>query len=355
MIAWVEGFDDVDAASLDAKWPGSTLAGGVTTDVGRSSIFVGNGRCLLMPTTQITLRSPELTPATEWVISAQIRMNAPVGFKLFSLMFGSIELMSLWVFSVDTTKWRLEARRGTDVIATTLPMLKSTTFRLVEFRVKVDDEDGEVELRVDQVRRMLRKKVITDLSGAGSANRVEVGLKLSGTGNAGDNAIDDLIVTNNVDSSESEKSGFMGNVRVLLSNPETDVSKEWDTSAGTNHADLVDDTALDEDTTYLTVDDQGFLDTFEFGKMAPRKVQGSIVAVWLEAYARGDGVGVAKLRITQTADENSPDTVVGPSLIGSADYRAVAGASERVMVDGVSYPWTVPVLDSTVFGLLSSY
>lgn len=352
MITLVEGFDGVDATTLAAKWPGSDLAGGVTLAAGRDSIFTQAGNCLTGPSTLIVLTSKTLTVTEEVVIAAQVRVNSSASWRLFQMLYGSSEQMSLWVIAVSTDKWRIEVRRGTDVIATTLPMLLSATFRLIEFRVLIDPDDGEVEVRVDQVRRVLRKKIVTDVLGSGFVNKVAIGMK---KGASGSTAIDDLVVTSTVPfEGYSTREGFLGDIRVLTMRPDADGTQtQWTPSAGTTHHDKVDDATFDADATIVSTTDPFKIDLFHVEDVATIGVMGSIVSVWLEAYARGLGGGTGKLALVQKNDVVAFLGVPATAIVGS-DWQCVSGANDIVAVGQCFYPWTVPVLDATMFGLYSS-
>ncbi len=354
MIEHVEGFEGVDDVGLAARYESADVAAGVVLVAGRPGGYADDGDALAWPDSgPIVLQTYPFAAASEVAVSMAVRVDRPAKVKLVEFRSGTLgepEQVSIHAIPVGTTGWRIEARSGLSVLGTSLPIVNdAAAWRTFEARVLVDDEAGEVEVLVDQVRRLLLRKRNTDPNASGTIDNVQFAFRRDA---AGDCAVDDIVVTSS-NGDDTTRKGLIGEVKVLGLVPVNDgATKTWTPSAGTNHAALVDEDPMDEDATHVLAHTAGLVDLFEFAKSGPLLVSGCILAVWAEAIVRGLIVGTGKLEFVARIGASTTG-FGGPKAVTGAHYRLVGRAVERCPAGSVAYPWTPSLFDAAQFGFRS--
>lgn len=354
MIEHVEGFEGVDDVGLAARYEVADVAAGVTLVAGRPGGYADDGDALQWPDADpIVLQTFPFSPASEVAVSLAVRVDRLAKVKLLEFRSGTLgtpEQVAIHAIPVGTTAWRLEARSQLSVLGTSLPIANdAAAWRTLEARVLVDDEAGEIEVLVDQVRRLLLRKRNTDPNASGTIDNVQFAFQRDA---AGDCAVDDVVVTSS-NGDDTTRKGLLGEVKVLTLRPEDDGPTDtWTPSAAADHYDLLDEATHDGDATHVLAHTAGLVDLFLWPKTTSLLVSGCIVAVWAEAIVRGLIVGTGKLEFIARVGSSTAG-FGGPKAVTGAHYRLIGRAVERCPAGSTSYPWTPSLFDATLFGFRS--
>jgi hypothetical protein len=214
------------------------------------------------------------------------------------LQNGAVEQVDLYF---DSGTQRFSVRRGgTVVLGTGTKQLQASTWYYVELHLVLSDTVGVVHLKVDNVTDISLTNQDTINSGA-TAEKFTLG-----EGGAIFH-YDDFYVCDGTGAAPTNT--FLGDVRVEALYPNGNgASSQWvgqDANSTDNYL-LVDETASDDDTTYVESSTVGNKDTYAYGNLTP--ATGTVYAVQILPWAKKTDAGsrsivtVARLSAGTEAD-----------------------------------------------------
>ncbi|WP_333710380.1 hypothetical protein [Malikia spinosa] len=154
--------------------------------------------------------------------------------------------------------------------------------------------------------------------------------------------LDDVVVS---DLSGSLNNDFLGDVSVVCMLPSAEGSNSgWTPNSGTVHYDRVSQTTSDDDTTYLSTDTTGVLDSWNFADLT---ASSTILAAQLNQTVRKTDAGTAE--IAGVCRRASTDYVGTTQAVGGTAYTGYAQVWE---VDpSTAAQWTQANLNAAEFGI----
>jgi hypothetical protein len=208
----------------------------------------------------------------------------------------------------------------------------------IEFKCKIDNSTGTIELRVNGVAVIAASGLDTQNTANATADRLRLGIAANNGGANWD--YDDLYWC---DSTGAQCNDFLGDIRVQCLRPTgVGATNAFTPSAGANWQN-VDDVTPNDDTDYNSSATPGQVDTFATGDLTP--TTGTIKAVQTLVYARKDDAGVRTIApvIRHAGADN-----VGPNHNIAAGYAYYVDIFEVHPGTGVAF--TVADVNGDEFG-----
>jgi hypothetical protein len=173
-------------------------------------------------------------------------------------------------------------------------------------------------------------------------------LKGHGTGSA----IDDLYICN---TEGAENNDFLGDIRVLRSNPSADFSTGWDQAGGGGHFEEIDDQPLSAglggepwtDADYIEDDTPGNKCLFEYEAVAPGFINQDVKGLQLATAVKVTNTQSMHLKSILLSGTTEVD-LSDDSLMWDT-YQPVVSISE--LDPDTTDPWTVTGINATKFGV----
>ena len=254
------------------------------------------------------------------------------------------DLSSVQVAIMLTPTYRIGAYRGSTLLGSGTTYLRSDlkTWHYIEAKVLIDNTNGGVWVRVngvDEVRLGAYAVSPTSLDTQSTANAYANCFSVNGYQYE---QIDDLYICND---SGSMNNDFLGDVRVQSIFPTADGnSTQWTPSTGTSHYALIDETAPNGDTDYVSETTAGEKDTYAFGNLT--STSGTIKGVQVLINARKDDAGsrsIAPVYRPVSTDYDGTTVSVSDSY---AYLREITEVSPETSV-----AWTIAEINGAEFGV----
>jgi hypothetical protein len=169
-----------------------------------------------------------------------------------------------------------------------------------------------------------------------------------GTGSA----IDDIYICNG---DGTENNDFLGDIRVLSSNPTADFSTEWDQAGGGGHFEEIDDQPLSAglggepwtDADYIEDDTPGNKCLFEYATVAPGFINQDVKGLQLATAVRV--TNPQSLRFKNILLSGATEVDLSDDALMWDTYQPVVSISE--LDPDTTDPWTVTGINATKFGV----
>jgi hypothetical protein len=220
------------------------------------------------------------------------------------------------------------AYRKTSTIA-----LQINTWHYIELYGYIDDSSGSALARIDGVECGLYYVGDTRHGGYKYTDALYFD---NATGNGG---IDDIYVL------ETSGPDFLGDIRVEALDPEEDgYHKDWTPSSGSDGYAMVDDAAVDDDSTYNTSGSAGDRETYGFGTM--ETTLGTVYGVQQTALVRKTDAGSRS--VSMITRSGSTDYTSGSGAVTDAYARVVGHDSED---HNTAALWTIAGVNAAEFGI----
>jgi hypothetical protein len=204
---------------------------------------------------------------------------------------------------------------------------------------------GSITIRVNG-RQVYEKLAFDSTSTSDGWSRVQW------KGHGTDSAIDDIYICNG---DGAENNDFLGDIRVLSSNPSADFLTEWDQSGVGGHFEEIDDQPLSAglggepwtDADYIEDDTPGNKCLFEYEDVAPSFINQDVKGLQLATAVRVTNPQAMRFKNILLsggiADELCDDTLMWDT------YQPVVSISE--LDPDTTDPWTVTGINATKFGV----
>ena len=269
-----------------------------------------------------------------------------VGFGIYLLSTETAELMR-FVDSEGTIQaavaigndgtfrlYRGSVSSGT-LLATSTNSLPILGWNYVETRLTIADSGGVFEVRVNE------QVWITFTGDTKQSTTLSTAVRIQIWGRGADNAIDDLYVC---DGTGSINNGYLGDVRIDTVRPiGAGNYAEFSRQGSASNWDNVDDTTIDNDSTYNFSNTVGQRDVLDCGNLP--SIAGSIFGVQLNITARKDDAGSRALR---SLTRVSATDYEGTSQNLGTDYRIYRQVLEQN--PNTLAAWTETQVNAAEFG-----
>jgi hypothetical protein len=275
-----------------------------------------------------------------WIVQLVFQMtNVSFGTyrRLIQINDGGSNQVDLRIFGGVGHELRV-TRNGTTLAETSGLNMAANTWYYIEFKVVIHNSTGSFEVRLNGVSKLSGSNVDTQNTGNATADRIE--LCGSNDGPNVDTYIDDLII---MDGTGSVNNAFLGDYGVKIIRPDGAGNySQWTPSAGSNYQN-VDETLVDDDTTYNSSGTAAQKDSYTFSAVGET---GGVAGIILLATMRKDDAG------SRTARQLT--------RVASTDYF---GATESVLDSfqvhkqvqetnpNTAAAWTVSEIDGAEFGV----
>lgn len=230
--------------------------------------------------------------------------------------------------------------------ASTGPVIRAGTWYYLEFKVTISSSAGSVQVNISDGSS---STTIINISGANTQSTANAtfdtvalaaGLNTNTTTNA--SSYDDFYVCN---TGGAVNNSFLGEVRVgPVSMTSDGHSTQWTPNSGANNFSRVNETLVDEDTSFVSSATPGQLDLYNHAALV---TAGAILGVQTNITARKDDVGS---RSIAAAVFDGATTFVNPNVHGVlSGYQDFLDIYETDPSTGL--PWTVANFNARQFGV----
>jgi hypothetical protein len=340
----MDSFDYYASGDLFEKW---TASGSVSLPV----ISSGNGRrgtacCRSLGTTAAPSLIKTLDAQATWIIGFAFRCSAlPATSKT---ILGLVDTGTLQVDVCLNTDGTLSVRRnGSTVLTngTSSFALTANIYAYIEFKCTIADSIGAstCQVRVDgDIKITVATGQDTKHSANATANQILVAGAQTTTNPSALWDVEDLYIC---DGQGSVNNDFLGDCRVDALLPNADGSNsQFTPSTGSDHYTLVDDSAPNDDTDYLSSNTSGHKDTWAFANLTAL-TSPSLKGVQLNLTAKKDDAGT---RLLKPVVKSGSTTSSGSSQGIGTDYRQFAQIYETD--PDTSAAWTEAGVNAAEFG-----
>ncbi len=260
-LLWIEGFEGFGTSAGSTPSPTGVVArkysliafeSTMDTEAGRFS-----GYSLEANSNGTYIRAEALTTDDTLTVGVAVRFLTIFDTKFLTFYDGAQAGMNVRI----TSAGEIAVYRNNTLLNTTSGLgLNQTTWYYIEFQVVCHDSTGSYEVRVAQVNVLSASGVVTK---EGSNNYHST--FLLGKSGAATPQFDDFYC---LDSSGSDNNDFLGNCKVVRIDPDGDDTANWTTSTPSgNHFENVDETILDDDTSYVEEPTVNVTDLYDYGSV----------------------------------------------------------------------------------------
>jgi hypothetical protein len=344
-LRFIDSFDFYATGDMYEKW---TTSG----SVGLPIISSGNGRrgtacARSYGTTSCICLVKTLDAQATWIIGVAFRTSSLPGSS--RTLLGLYDAGTLQVDVCLNTDGTLSVRRnGATVLTngTSSFSLGANTYYYLEWKCTIADaiDASSCQVRVDgDVKITVATGQDTKHTANATANQVTVG---GGNSNANPTALWDIDDVYICDGQGSTNNDFLGDCRVDTLLPNADGSNsQFTPSTGSDHYALVDESAPNDDTDYLSDGTSGHRDTWNVANLSAL-VSPSIKGVQLNLTAKKDDAGT---RLLKPVVKSGATTSTGASQGVGTDYRQYQQVYETD--PNTSAAWTESGVNSAEFGV----
>lgn len=317
-LVFVDSFDHYDTANVAQKWSATSgtnviEAGGRSGKRLRSS---GNAATVWL----------NVADRSTYVMGCGFSMTSfggSSGFYIARFAEGNAHHVDL---RVDAAGHLFVTRNGAVLGAAGSSTLSANTWYFIEFKATIHDSAGAVTVRLNGVDEIVLTGQDTRNANTGVINRLIVG--------HGDNSsatwFDDLYI---VDTTGTSNNDFLGDVRVEALFPDgAGNSTQFTPDSGSNYA-RVNESAPDDDTSYVGSSTVGHKDTYAMGAMgASTSIKGTQQVIYARKTDAGSRVGRTVIRSGGTdyegADIALTDTYLFHRTVRETDPNTSAAWTE---------------------------
>lgn len=230
--------------------------------------------------------------------------------------------------------------RDSTVLAETVARIISRSgWHFVEFKIKIDNSTGTAEIRVDGIVVANETSLDTQMSGNAFATMVV----FYPPRYESENFFDDVYIVNN---SGSYNNDFLGDVRIIATQPDADGSSTDFTlfpGSGEDHYENVDDgSSVDDDTTYVESATTSHEDRFTYIDLVD---VGNILGAQIFTDAKESAGSESLITTVRTYTIDHDDT---PQAV-TASYVIYSRIMDVEPENGI--PWTTTVFNTAMFGV----
>lgn len=333
-LRFCDSFDHFVTADIGEKW---TVAGA------NSSISAGNGR-----RSTACLRVANGSSGPTLTLDSQATWTVGLAMKLASLPASARVLIAFTDTATAQCDLRLNAdgtvsvtRNGTS-LGTSSSALSTGSYFYLEFKVTISDAAGAAEVRVNGSNTGWLNLTSVDTKNTANASANGIGI-LSGASSWASVDVDDLYIC---DATGSANTGFLGDSRVDSFLPNGNGNSSQMTGSDADSTDnylLVDDTAPDDDSTYVQSSTASQKDTYAFADMT--HTPSSIFGVQVNMTAKKDDAGsrsIASVTRSGGSDTNGTTQALSTAYV---NYRQIVEQDPNTAA-----AWTKTAFNAAEFG-----
>ena len=280
---------------------------------------------------------------TDWVsITLDNQSTWYVGFAMYLFGNETSALMRFYDSDVSaqayvniTSSGIIQLYRGTTLIASSSNSIPNGSWNYIEVRLTIANSGGVFEVRVNEQVWVTYTGDTQQSSSLSTANRISI------YGRDVHIAYDDLYVC---DGTGSANNTYLGDVRVDTVRPSgAGNHADFSRQGGASNWENVDDTSIDDDSTYNYSNTVGHKDSFDCANLP--SVTGTINGIQVSLGARKDDAGS---RILRALARLSGTDYEGSDLAPGTDYRFYRQIWEQN--PDTSAAWTEAQINGAEFG-----
>jgi len=337
-LLWIEGFEGFGTTTGSAPVPSGIIAQKYLDIVDESVMRINAGRyagrCLTIMQQGDYLTSPDLTTNGTFVIGFAIKLDvwpSDVQGEILRLMDGTSIAITVKI-QVGTGKLLLY--RGSTLLETSTNVMTIDTWYYFELKMVVSNT-GSYECRMDGDVWLEDTGPVDTQEGS---NSYYTGFRLEGAVGS-QVSFDDLYFLDGA----TGLTGFQGEHRVVILNPNGDDTITWDRSTGSFNYAVVDDGFEVDDTDYVSTAATPEQDLYDYENLA-----GAVTAVRGVQIMTEADIDSGTLDLAIVAKSGTTESVGTPESLTPGDVTLI-----RLIEDDpdTSSPWTPGDLDAALFGI----
>lgn len=224
------------------------------------------------------------------------------------------------------------------LVASSDPIITASSWQHIECKLVIDSIVGEMEIRVNGVT-MLHA---TDLDlGMNGATQIVWGTPIGEQpgSTSVDLYIDDIVAWNDTGDDNAD---FLGPVRVETIFPASDTAQaDWSVTGAADGYDAINDVAPDDDTSYISSDNQGDVSEFGLDTLPPETA--NIRGVYIPALARLSSAGTGNIQVSLVSESEVSE---GPDQTLTQVYTYWGSVHEKDPDTGLA--WTKEGLEAAL-------
>lgn len=246
----------------------------------------------------------------------------------------NVHIMVQW-----NTDGTLQVTTTGSVVHAGTTVLTTSSWNHIELKVLVHASAGEFELRINGNLELSASGIaIQNATTLDAPMRLALGQNGGSTGNI---TFDDVYV---LDGDGSVNNDFLGPCLIDTLYPDADEDCSWDTSTGTDHYVLVDDTAVDDDTTYVQSSVPEALDLYHVNNLP--NIPQDIYGVLINADLCNAGDSLLGFHLVVRSDLTDHETTATRTI--NQEYTRVSTILELEPTNDV--PWTRSTVEDAFYG-----
>ncbi len=337
-LLWIDGFEAYGTSIGSAPSPSGVCARKYSNVGSEANIDIVTGRfgglAIELPVSVCVLVTPSLTTVDTLIAGIAFKSGTTTQSYMLSFYDGGTLGMNIrW----ETGGSEIEIYRGTSLIATSVGAgLQTSIWHYIELKVKCNNSTGTYEVHLDG-NTVLSDSGIDTQAGSNAYHDV---VRLRGSGTA--TFYDDFYICDN---SGSDNNDFLGNCKVVAIFPDGDDTANWTTSTpSANHYENVDETIVDDDTSYVEEDTTAVTDLYDYEALPSL---GPIKGIQINTDCRETDASTFDIEMPIESSGNQYDGLA--ITVGSESWvtrRRIEGTNPDT-----SSAWTDSEIDAAKFGI----
>lgn len=337
-LLWIDGFEAYGTSVGSAPSPSGVIGRKYGSVASEGTMDIETGRVggygIELPVSACVMVTPSLTTVDTMIAGVGFKVPSAVQAYILSFWDGGTLGMNLRTQAGGS---ELQIYRGTTLVETSVGAnIQTNTWMYVEMKVKCNNSTGTYDVKVNGTTVLTATGVDTQ---AGS-NAYHDTCRLRGSGVTC--FYDDFYVC---DSSGSDNNDFLGNVKVVAIFPDGDDTTNWTTSTpSANHYENVDETTVDDDTSYVEDDTTNTTDLYDYAALP---TLGTIMGLQINTDCRETDATSYDIKMPIESSGNQYD--------GSAETVGSVSWVTRRRIEGTnpdtSNAWTESEINAAKFGI----
>lgn len=332
-LLFMDGFDHYSSAQINRKW-GGTSGGTLSMQAGRFA-----GQSFRLQNTAGNVVSGIFSNTHHTVILGMAINWATYGPVVLLRDNGTAQVE----LRINGSGQLYVTRNGTVIAGPSTNSISINTWYYVEFKVKIDNSAGTVEVRVNGTSTGWINATGLDTQNTANAYVNQIVLTNNGTLGIINNHFDDLYFLNTLG---TRNNNFLGDSRIETLYPTgAGNSTQWTPNTGNNWAAVDEPGTQDDDTTYISSQTVGHKDTYGYGNLASSS--GYVAAVQTDVLYRVDTSGTRSVvPVTRSGGSEADGNTI---TVSSATYAVAKEIQELNPL--TTAEWTRTEVNAAEFGV----
>jgi hypothetical protein len=339
-LLWVDGFDTYGTANaapspaniMNRKYTGT----GSATNAFRIREARVSGNSIVLSTDTSFARTSNLNTSSTVIVGQAVKFGDPGGSNGFFDLWRARDHSDSEFITVRMRYGIIQVLIGSTIMAETSGFrAKQNVWYYVETKVFIDGSAGTVTIRVNGIEVLN----VTGLDTLVNAPASVKDIRLIGSINL-QFWVDDFYIA---DDSGYIHTDFLGSMITQTIRPDADATANFTTSTpSANHFENVDETIVDDDTSYVESNTSGQRELYDHGNLSALT---TVKAAGLNVIVNDGGVNQAFQHLVSS---NGTENVSGNITINSSSYLTKLYVSEQD--PDINAAWTLNTINAAKFG-----